>query len=571
MAKKSLFVPTLIIGKILLIFLILYFNLGMFGFDSYIHLQYIDAIIENKHIFEFSISPSYYDFAGFHILASGISLMTGISSEILYEFISIIIPILIFDLTIVAFIRHTEKKKKGYIPNNMKSQYLALILLFPALIGIQMFLGRPNSLGISLFSLCLFLYLCKTESFRAQIVASILAVVTVQIHHLSALFLVPIIIFVSLFLIKDFKSIVSLTYAIPVVLIIDTILKSREFEKVNYFLSLNPAYENIFNTFIKNKFIFFFLWMSFIFVSYFSRVHFRDYITRKYRNLVNKFEQNKHYRGFSKVSTKINLNRIAYLGIIGILILVEIIGLFSYSTSLSSWYISVELVLLFILSGLALISRNTVKISLFILGFFFYGMTVVFSLLFSSEPELSWVAPRTFIFTVIFISLLAYLVISDWLPKLRKYWKIIFLSILVFNSYLSFAYIGSQYLPNYNLTNNYQNLTIAKTMESLIDFNVSTSSIPFSISKFINGINIYTLPIILSSRFTIDENAYHLVHTGFKYIVIGTTMDQWLGLPYHLTQDELTYLLNIYYFNDLSFHVVISNGNSYLLYNLWWI
>ena len=231
MTKKSLFLPILIFVKIFLIFLILYFNLGMFGFDSYIHLQYINALIEKKHIFEFSIAPSYYDFIGFHILASSISIMTGINSELLYEFISVIIPILIFDLTIIAFIRYIEKKKNGYISHNMKFQYLALILLFPAIIGIQMLLGRPNSLGISLFSLCLYLYLCKSKNFRAQIIASTLVIVTAKIHHLSALFLVPVIIFTSLFLVKDIKSVISLIYVIPVVLVIDTILKSREFEK----------------------------------------------------------------------------------------------------------------------------------------------------------------------------------------------------------------------------------------------------------------------------------------------------------------------------------------------------
>jgi len=569
-AKKSLFVPTLIFGKILLIFLILYFNLGMFGFDSYIHLQYVDAIIENRHIFEFSISPSYYDFVGFHLLASGISLMTGLSSVILYEFISIVIPILIFDLTIIAFIRHTEKKKNGYISHNLKFQYLALILLFPAMIGIQMFLGRPNSLGISLFSLCLYLYLCKPKSFRAQIIASTLAIVAVQVHHISALFLVPVIIFTSLFLVKDIKSVVSLIYTIPAVIIINTILGSSEFEKVNYFLSMNPAYESVFNIFIGNKIVFLSIWIVLIFTSYYLRTYQKDFIRTQFAKFISKVKQAKMFTKINEFSTRINLKKIAYLGTIGALIIVEVIGLFIYSASLSSWFISAELVLIFILSGISLISRNTLKISLFLLGFFFYGLTVVFSLLFSSEHELSWVAPRTFVFTVIFVSLLAYLAISDLLPKIKNNWKMIFLTVLVFNSYLSFAYVGQQYLPSYNLTNNYQNLTIANTMDSVIDFNSSRASIPFSISKFINGINIYSLPLILSSRFTMVENGHHLTHTGLDYLVIGTVMDQWLGLPYQLTQDELMYLLNFYYVGDLSYHVVINNGDNFLLYNLWW-
>jgi len=108
-------------------------------------------------------------------------------------------------------------------------------------------------------------------------------------------------------------------------------------------------------------------------------------------------------------------------------------------------------------------------------------------------------------------------------------------------------------------------------MDSLIDFNISRASIPFSISKLIDGINIYTLALILSPVFSMVENGHHLTHTWLDYIVIGTVMDQWLGLPYHLTQDELMYLLNFYYVGDLSYHIVINNGNNFLLYNLWWV
>jgi len=567
MSKKSLFIPTLILSKILFIFLVLYFNLGMFGFDSYIHLQYIDAIIERKQIFEFAIAPAYYDFVGFHVLASGISLMTGISSEVLYEFISIIVPILIFDLTILAFIRHTEKKKNGYISNKMRFQYLAIVLLYPAMIGIQMFLGRPNSLGISLFSLCLYLYLCKPQSFRAQLIASVLAIVTVQVHHMSALFLVPIIIYVSIFQVKNIGSVVSLIYVIPVFNIINTILESSEFEKVNYFLSLNPAYAQVFDVFVNLKYLFLSIWIYLTFTIYIIRT--KESERARFGDMIQEIKQ---FLSIGKTNVrfeKVNIRKILKLSTLGALITVQIVGLFVYSTSLSSWFISVELVIIFILSGLALISNNKMKLSLFSLGFFFYGMTVVFSLLFSSDHELSWVAPRTFVFTVLIVSILAYLAISDWLPKLRSYWRILFLTILLFNSYLSMAYIGNQYLPSYNLNNSYQNLTIANSMDSLIDFNISRTSIPFSIAKFIGGINIYTLPIIVSSTFEMFENGHHLTHTFLDYIVIGTVMDQWLGLPYHLTQDELMYLLNFYYVGDLSYHVIINNGNNFLLYNLW--
>ena len=133
MARKSYFVPGIIIGKLLLFFLILYFNLGMYGFDSYIHLQYIDSILENGHIVALSFGESYIDFIGFHVFASGISSLTGIEAGLIYEFVSTIIPILIFDLTIVAFIRHIDKKRKGYVSNDLNLKYLALILLFPAI------------------------------------------------------------------------------------------------------------------------------------------------------------------------------------------------------------------------------------------------------------------------------------------------------------------------------------------------------------------------------------------------------------------------------------------------------
>jgi hypothetical protein len=287
--------------------------------------------------------------------------------------------------------------------------------------------------------------------------------------------------------------------------------------------------------------------------------------------MVQEIKQLRLFNRLKENTGGLDFKRITYLGAIGVFVIVEIIGLFIYSASLSSWFISAELVIIFVLSGLSLISKSKLKLSLFSLGFFFYGMTVVFSLLFSAEPELSWVAPRTFAFAIIIVSLLAFLAISDWLPKLKKHWQMLLLIVLVFNSYLSLAYVGQQYLPSYNLTNSYENLTIANSMDSLIDFNSSRASIPFSVAKFINGINIYELPIILSPVFSMAMNADHLTRTWFEYILIGTVMDQWLGLPYRLTQDELTYLLNFYYTGDLSYHVVISNGRNFLLYNLWWI
>ena len=244
----------------------------MYGFDSYLHLQYINSILDSGHIMELPIAPSYYDFIGFHVFASAISSLTGIKANLIYEFVSTIIPILIFDFTIVAFIRHVDKKKKGYVSNDSNIKYLALVLLYPAIIGIQMLLGRPNSLGISLFSLCLYLYLCKPERFRAQILAGFLAIVTVQVHHLSAIFLLPVILFSSIFLAKDYKSILSLVYAIPAVLIIQKIETSREFEIVNLYLkNASPFYKNLYNIFIGREYVFLIVWLAITLLGFFVR------------------------------------------------------------------------------------------------------------------------------------------------------------------------------------------------------------------------------------------------------------------------------------------------------------
>ncbi|NPD87975.1 MAG: hypothetical protein HGN29_04585 [Asgard group archaeon] len=548
MFRKSAYFSALILGKIAIIFLILYFNLGMFGFDSYIHLQYVDSILTNGHITELSIAQSYYDFVGFHVFASAISSLTGLSAEMLYEFISTILPILIFDLSIVAFIHHTGKKKKGYDSQDFNLQYLALVLLFPSIIGIQMFLGRPNSLGISLFCLCLYLYLCKPESFRAQLIAGFLAIVTVKVHHLSAVFLLPVILFVSIFLAEDYKSILSLVYALPAVIIVNTILNSREFNIVNYYFTRNEFYEVLYNVFIKNMFSLLVLWVIITLIGFLIR--------KRYGKRVSEF------------FTKQKFSKISLIIIAGGMVIVQIIGLFFYTSNLPSWYVSTELVILFLLSGVALIKPNRVKYALFILGFCFYGLTVIFSLVFSAtEHELSWVAPRTFVFTIIFVGILSFLSISGFLKSLKKKWATLLVVVLLFNSYLSLAYIGDQYLPGYNLTNEYYDLTFAYNIETNVDFASSTISMPFSISKFITGINIYTIPQLLDSNSSMKTNALRMKSFFFiRYIVIGEVMDQWLGTPIKLTPEELMFYVCLNYNNIPLFHLITSNGKNFLLY-----
>ncbi|MCG3215128.1 MAG: hypothetical protein KAS63_00275 [Candidatus Heimdallarchaeota archaeon] len=548
--RKSLFIPAVILGKIALIFLILYFNVGMFGFDSYIHLQYVDSIIENGEIVEIDIAASYYDFVGLHVLSSAITLLTGLKTEIIYEFVSIVIPILLFDLSVIAFIRHVEKKRRGYITNDFNLQYLAVVLLYPAIIGIQMFIGRPNSLGIGLFSLCLYLYLCKPERFRAQILAGFLAIATMKVHHLSAIFLLPVIFFTSIFFAINYKAILSLVYTVPAVLIVRTILNSREFNIVNLYFSRNEVYATLYNVFIKNTFSLLVLWLIITMIGYLIR--------RRYGKRISAF-----------FSTH-KVAKLSILSLVGIILIAEVIGLFIYTANLQSWYISVELVIIFILSGVALLFPDSVKYALFALGFSFYGFTVVFSLAFSSaEHELSWVAPRTFVFTIIFVSLLGYLAISGLFGWLSKKWKTLIIATLLFNSYLSFAYMGEQYLPGYNLTNDYQNLTFANNIEGYVNLTLYSSriSIPFSISKFIDGINIYGLPLLIDSNSSLAENANRLRWTSLYYIVIGNVMDQWLGTPIYLSQSEITYYLGLLIGTRPTFHVVMSNSKNFLLYH----
>ena len=523
----------------------------MFGFDSYIHLQHVDSIISNNNITRVDVASSYYDFVGLHVLTSAVSFLTGLEAELIYEFVSVVIPILLFDLSIIAFIRHIEKKKRGYIPNDFSIQYLAIVLLYPAIIGIQMFIGRPNSLGIGLFSLCMYLYLCKPESFRSQIVAGFLAITTMKIHHLSAVFLLPVILFSSIFFAVNYKSILSLVYAVPAVLIVRTILNSQEFSIVNLYFSRNPTYEMLYNIFIKNSFSLLVLWVIFTLIGYLIRIRYGDRIS-------NFFSKN--------TAAKISIFLIA-----GAVIIVEIIGLFIYTANLPSWYISTELVILFILSAVALLFPDRVKYALFALGFCFYGFTVVSSLMFSSaEHELSWVAPRTFVFTLIFVSFLGFLAISDLLGKLGKIWKTLFIVVLIFNSYLSLAYMGEKYLPGYNLTNDYQNITFANSVEANVNLTIygSRISIPFSISKFIDGINIYQLPLLLDSNSSLLINGQRIRQTSLYYIVLSTVMDQWLGTPIYLSPMELTYYLGILIPYRPTLHVVINNGKNFLLYHL---
>ena len=548
MFRRSTYFSAIILGKVAVIFLILYFNLGMFGFDSYIHLQYVDSILSTGHISELSIAQSYYDFIGFHVFASAISSLTGLNAEVLYEFISTIIPILVFDLSIVAFIHHTEKKKKGYTPHGFNLQYLALILLFPSIIGIQMFLGRPNTLGISLFSLCLYLYICKPKSFRAQIIAGFLAIVTVKVHHLSAVFLLPVILFASIFLADDYKSILSLVYALPAVIIVNTILNSREFSIVNFYFSRNELYETLYNLFIKNMFSLLVLWVIITLIGFLIRKRYGKRISEFFSNL--------------------KFSKIFLMTLLAGMVMVQIIGLFFYSSNLPSWYVSAELVILFLLSGAALIKPDRVKYVLFILGFCFYGLTAIFSLTFgATEHELSWVAPRTFVFTIIFVGILGFISISGFLRFLKRSWSTLLIVALLFNSYLSLAYIGEQYLPGYNLTNEYYDLTFAYNIETNVIPVGSTISMPFSISKFIQGINIYTIPMLLDSNSSIETNALRMKSSFFiRYIVIGEVMDQWLGTPILLTPEDLTYYICLNYNNIPLFHLITSNGKNFLLY-----
>ncbi|MHA1591227.1 MAG: hypothetical protein ACTSUP_01825 [Candidatus Heimdallarchaeaceae archaeon] len=587
MSRKSFFIPAIIFGQLLLVFLILYYNVGMYGFDAYIHLQYVDAILGNQHIIELDIAKSYFDFIGFHVFASALSAMTGLKPSVIFEFVSIIIPILLFDFSIIAFIRHLEKKKKGYTSHGFNLKYLALILLFPSIIGIQMLLGRPNTLGIGLFSLCLYMYLCKQDRLRSQIIAGFLAIVTVKVHHLSAIFLLPVILFASIFLAKNLKTILSLVYAIPAVIIVETILDSREFGIVNFYFSRNETYETLYNLFIRNEFVLLILWLIVTLIGFLLRTKktelsnlIKRFFILPFFSLFKENAQNSiqsFYRRAKSFITRKKIVTSLLVCFVASMLTVEIVGLFNYTANLASWYITVELIIIFLLSGVALIFPDTVKSALFALGFCFYGLTVVFSLVFSStEHELSWVAPRTFIFTIIFISILAFLAISDVIGKLKRKFLPIFFILLIANSYFSMTYMGEQYFPGYNLTSSYENMTFAYSFNAVANVGPTTTSMSFSVSKYLDGINIYALPLLLDSNSSLQTNANRLLYSWLKYVVIGSVMDQWLGTPLYLSPDDISYYLGtLRYYNygpftiaRPTFNLVMSNGYNYLLYNI---
>ncbi len=587
MSRRSFFIPAIIIGQLLIVFLILYLNVGMYGFDAYIHLQYVDSILGNQHIIELDIAKSYYDFIGFHVFASAMSALTGLKPNIIFEFVSIMVPILLFDFSIIAFIRHLEKKKKGYTSHSFNLKYFALILLFPSIIGIQMLLGRPNTLGIGLFSLCLYLYLCKQERLRSQIIAGFLAIVTVKVHHLSAIFLLPVILFTSIFLAKNLKTILSLVYAIPAVIIVEVILDSREFGIVNFYFSRNETYEMLYNLFIRNSFMFLVLWLIVTLIGFLLRTKktelsnmLKRFLVLPLFSLFTERAQNSIRSFIKRMKTFITKKKIVtglLICLIAGIITVEIVGLFNYTANLASWYITVELVIIFLLSGVALLFPDTVKSALFALGFCFYGLTVVFSLVFSSsEHELSWVAPRTFIFTLIFVSILAFLAISDVISKVKRKFLPIFFVLLIANSYFSMAYMGEQYFPGYNLTSSYENMTFAYSFNAVANITPSTTSMSFSVSKYVHGINIYALPLLLDSNSSLQTNANRLLYSWMKYVVIGSVMDQWLGAPLYLSQEDISYYLGtLRYYNygpitiaRPTFNLIMSNGHNYLLYNM---
>ncbi len=587
MSRKSFFIPAIVLGQLLLVFLILYFNVGMYGFDAYIHLQYVDSILGNQHIIELDIAKSYYDFIGFHVFASALSALTGLKPSIIFEFVSIMVPILLFDFSIIAFIRHLEKKKQGYTSHVFNLKYLALVLLFPSIIGIQMLLGRPNTLGIGLFSLCLYMYLCKQERLRSQIIAGFLAIVTVKVHHLSAIFLLPVILFASIFLSKNLKTILSLVYAIPAVIIVETILDSREFGIVNFYFSRNETYEMLYNLFIRNEFMLLILWLIVTLIGFLLRTRKTELsnLTKRFLilplfSLFTEKAQNSIQSFFKRVKSFLTRKKIItslLVCLVTSIVIVEIVGLFNYTASLASWYITVELIIIFLLSGVALLFPDTVKSALFALGFCFYGLTVVFSLVFSSaEHELSWVAPRTFIFTIIFISILAFLAISDVIGKVKRKFLPIFFILLIANSYFSMTYMGEQYFPGYNLTSSYENMTFAYSFNAVANVGPTTTSMSFSVSKYIDGINIYSLPLLLDSNSSLQTNANRLLFSWLKYVVIGSVMDQWLRTPLYLSHDDISYYLGtLRYYNygpftiaRPTFNLVMSNGYNYLLYNI---
>ena len=95
----------------------------MYGFDAYIHLQYVDSILVNQHIIELDIAKSYYDFIGFHVFASALSALTGLKPSVIFEFVSIMIPILMIALVYMISKLITTVKKIKYKQKTIRDRW----------------------------------------------------------------------------------------------------------------------------------------------------------------------------------------------------------------------------------------------------------------------------------------------------------------------------------------------------------------------------------------------------------------------------------------------------------------
>jgi hypothetical protein len=96
--------------------------------------------------------------------------------------------------------------------------------------------------------------------------------------------------------------------------------------------------------------------------------------------------------------------------------------------------------------------------------------------------------------------------------------------------------------------------------------NVSTFSFPFSIAKYLEGVDIYRLPLIIDANSSLQTNANRMVFSGLNYIVIGRIIDQWLGTPVYLSDQELTYYIGTLRWNSPTLNVVLNNNKDYLIY-----
>ena len=521
----------------------------MFGFDSYLHLQYAKSIVDTGHINSTKIMESYTDFSGFHLFLASLSLVSGVSLSKIFKYCSVIIPIIIFDLTVLAFIRKSNKKNQVAQIETINIQYFSVILLFPSLIGLQMLFGRPNSLGLSLFIFVVYMYLCHSESFRMQILAGFLSVVVVKIHHLSGLFLLPILFYISVFYVSDYKTLLSMVYTIPAVFIMEIILNSREFQILRIYLSRIEFYQNLANITFYEIAILLILWVCLTFVGFYIR---KNYGTK----LIEKLNEKK-WMIYAKVC------------FVSMLVVGELISITYYTVSLSSVYITIEMIVLFTLSGAALLKWEKIRYSLFILGLGFFFLTGILFLTISTiDHELVWIAPRTFVFTIIFIALLSYLAVSNFLFQLKRKMFTIFLMILVLNTSCSALYIGCEYLPNYNLYNRYSQITFAVWIYSNVNVSENSISLPFSVGKFIPGFDIYKSPIWFNQYSTRNENALRLLQFHTPYIAIGTNMDLWLSPSVHLDFEDIEYYINTNYADYPLFHLIYSSNDYFLLYRL---